>query len=647
MPVWGVKLSTTAALTERMGRSTLKGHMFARRQALGSFGKVGTLGFALALAHVLCRTPVVDGAPPKPAVPEPLPWPTIAVKDIRPGMTGYGLTVFSGTKPERFPVRVVGVLPKHTSLMDIILVESDDPRLKHSGIVAGMSGSPIYFDGKLAGALSLGWAFSKDALGGVTPIGYMAADLSRPLRGRDHNHIALRTAESTATEGSAVAALHRGLPPSTRHLGSDPLLPATVPLLVSGLGPQSVETLQTVLSPYGIAVMQGGGSAAPTDSAPRSFEPGSAIAVELVRGDVSMQSIGTVTAVTGSRVLAFGHPMLNAGETYFPVATAEITSFMPSLISSFKFGHSLQTVGSLVQDRSAGIIGDTSMVPKTIPVTFSLNPLGQPSRTLRTEMVRHKLLTPILIGVIASQAVSTTASDVADALVRIDSTLKISGFPPLTQTDYLLASDGFSGKMLANSTGVRQLQEVLGNPFEPVLVESLDLKVELLYKPQVADLVSFSLPSDELQPGQIVPLRVMIRPFGQPPEFATIPVEIPRQLAGQTVKVEVQAGPQVKPELPSPDNLTDFVDNLRKGYSGKSLVVTLSTSDEGVTLRGRIVPTLPASVMATLRPGSSSRRGEVQKRLYRTVHDVSWVIQGKQELTIQIKDLRDDMRSAP
>ena len=199
--------------------------------------------------------------------------------------------------------------------------------------------------------------------------------------------------------------------------------------------------------------------------------------------------------------------------------------------------------------------------------------------------------------------------------------------------------------MLANSAGVGQLQEVLGNPFGPVHIEKLDLQVELLYAPQAADVVSFALPSDELEPGSTVPLRVAVRPFGQPLQFVTVPVQVPRALAGQTVKLEVQAGTSVKPEMAPPDNLTNFIDNLRRGYSGKSLVVTISTSDEGVNLRGKIVPSLPASILATLRPGASSRRGEVQKRLYRTVHDVSWVVQGKQELTVQIKEIRDDTRT--
>ena len=620
--------------------------MCARRQALGSLRKIGVAGAGLALSAALLGSTAVESASPKATSAMTMPWPTLPVRDVRVGMTGYGLTVFSGQKPERFPIRVVGVLPKHTSLMDIILVESDDPRLKHAGIVAGMSGSPIYIDGKLVGALSLGWAFAKDALGGVTPIEYMAADLSRPLRGRDYNHLASQTSVAERPL-SPIAELHKRLPTALGSLstGTGALQPVAVPLLVSGLSEPTMAVLRDAMSPYGIQVAPGGGTGSvPVASAPRTFEPGGAIAVELVRGDVSMQSIGTVTAIDGNRVLAFGHPMLNAGETYFPVATAEITAFMPSLVSSFKFGHSLVPVGALIQDRSAGIIADTSLRAQTIPVTFAISPLGQPSRTLRTELISHKLLTPVLVGVVAVQAVNVIASDVAEVAVRVDSTLQVTGHPPLSQTDYLFSTDGYSGKMLSNSMGVRQLQEILSNPFGPVHIEKLDLKVELLFKSQVADLVSFALPSDELEPGTTVPIRVAIRPFGQPLSFLTIPVEVSRSLAGQTVKIEVQAGSQVKPELAPPDNLTDFIDNLRKGFSAKSLVVTMTTGDEGVNLRGKIVPSLPASVLATLRPGANSRRGEVQKRIYRTPQDVDWVMQGKQELTVQIKELREDTR---
>ena len=582
------------------------------------------------------------GGPPQPVANENAPWPILPLKDVRPGMRGYGLTVFSGVKPEPFPVRVVGVLPKHTHLMDIILVETTDPRLKHTGIVAGMSGSPIYLDGKLAGALSLGWAFSKDAVAGVTPIEYMLEDMRRRLRGRDHNHMLLSDRGGTVHSSSPVRAMQQAF-----QAGFDPSKQVAMPLLVSGLDGEALRLLSDAVKPCGLTVMQGGGSGTLDGAGPRSFEPGSAIAVDLVRGDVSVQTIGTVTAVAGSRVLAFGHSMLNAGELYFPVSTAEITTFMPSLVSSFKLGHSLHPVGVLVQDRVAGIVADTSRTAEMIPATFTFLSAGQKPKVLRTELAVHKLLTAVLAGVVGTQGINIATSDVADAVVRVDSTLKVAGFAPLKHTDHLFVTEGFSGRMLGKTTGLRQMQELLGNPFAPVRVESFELTVEVSWKPQAADLVGLSVPSDEIEAGQKIPLQVTVRPYGGALAFVTLPVEIPRTLAGQTVKIEVQAGPDVKPDTAPPNSLSDFVENLRKIHSGRSVAVTLHSTSEGVHLRGRQVEGLPASVLATLRPTATSRRGDVQKRLYRTVYDMDWVMAGKQELSVMIKDFDVEKRRTP
>lgn len=584
-----------------------------------------------------------NGAPTTPAETTRPPWPTISPRDIKPGMTGYGLTVFSGVKPERFPVRVVGILPRHTHMMDIILVESDDPRLRHTGIVSGMSGSPIYLDGKLAGALSLGWSFSKDPLAGVTPIEYMIDAATLPLRGRDYNHIS-RPARSSVESPPLTSEV---LPRAPNHMA--------LPLLVSGLDEAGLGFVRESVRPFGLSVVQGGGGTVDA-IAPRSFEPGSAIAVELVRGDITMQTIGTVTAIWGNKVLAFGHSMLNAGETYFPVSTAAITGFLPSMLSSFKFGHALHPVGVLLQDRTAGIVADTSLTPETMAVTFTIRTpgthgttgtTGTKSRVVRTEMARHRALTPALVGAIASKVVSVAAQDVAGAMVQIETTLKVTGFAPFKHTDTLWADEGLSGKMLANSTGARQLEALLENPFAPVSIESLDLSVDLLFKPQIADLVSLSLPSDELPAGDKVGLRVALRPYGQALTFLTLPIEIPRELAHQNVKIEVLAGAQAKPEIAPPNSLADFVENLRRSYSGRSLVVTLHSPDEGVSLRGQMLPSLPASVLATLRPAASSRRGEVSKRQFRSVHAVPWVMTGKQELTVTIAKPREDGRAKP
>jgi hypothetical protein len=243
--------------------------------------------------------------------------PTISVDQIKPGMVGYGLTVFSGTKPERFSVRVIAVMRNFLPKQDLILIQSDDPRLVHSGIAQGMSGSPIYFEDRLAGALAYGWGFAKDPLAGVTPIASMTKELERTLR---------PTPDGLATPAPVAAA------PSLEGLH-----PAAVPLQVSGLTADAVDELSKALSPYHLTPQQGGGAARAKKSAAKAglrFEPGSSIAVELIRGDISAVGTGTVTALAGDRVLAFGHPMFNSGQVALPIATSTVHTFMSSLNTS-------------------------------------------------------------------------------------------------------------------------------------------------------------------------------------------------------------------------------------------------------------------------------------------------------------------------
>jgi hypothetical protein len=589
---------------------------------------------------------------------------TILVRDVRPGMTGYGLTVFKGTVPERFPVRVIGVLHRLMPQTDIILIESEDARLKHSGIAAGMSGSPIYLDGKLAGALAYGWTFNKDAVAGVTPIEYMLAEAARPLRGR--SSMPMAEAER-APKGDGVlvvtpprvlaqdeprqplrslgeeplpAGLARLLPPPVLRSSDPRLVRAAVPLALAGVSERVLDGLRSLLEPYHMTPLVGGGNAPPDARArgPAGFEPGGAIAVQLIRGDISMAATGTVTHVAGDKVLAFGHPMFNAGEVYFPVATAEIVHILSAQSSSFKMSRPLAEKGTLLQDRPSCIVADTSSRTPMLPVQVTVRSSGLPDRPMTTEVASHRALSPLLMSMVMAQAVQQAAPDVTDAVVRIDSRLEVRGYAPLVQTDHMFLSDGLSPKALLLSSAMRQVIELLGNSFSPVRVERLDMQVSVEYKPEVAEIAQVALASDELLPDTRPSLYVTLRPYGGVPTVRAIPFEVPRALAGQVLKIEVAAGAGVKPDVAPPENLGDLVENLRKGYSSRQLVVTLSTGDEGVTLRGRVVPGLPGSVIATLRSGSVSKRGEIHKRLVRFAVDAGLVVQGKQELSVAVKD---------
>jgi hypothetical protein len=574
------------------------------------------------------------------------------LSEVRAGMTGYGLTVFKGTKPERFDVRVLSVLHNFLPKQDIILVQSDDPRLLHSGIVAGMSGSPIYIEGKLAGALSYGWHFAKDPIAGVTPIESMMADLKRPLRGRLATPVSEAANEPrgrrrrddvvaarAATNVSDRSPLLARLPLPSLPEGQEPrLVRASVPLSLAGFGAAAFAELTKMFEPFHMVPLQAGGAGRGDNSGPSRFEDGGSIAVELIRGDVSAAGTGTVTHVDGNKVLAFGHPMFNVGEIYLPIATAEIHTFLSALSSSFKMASPLREIGSLVQDRQAGIIGDTSQHADMIPVHVRVGGPGRPEQDFHFEVVRHRFLTPMMASTVVSNAASNAASDVADATILVKSNLAVRGYKPLELVDQIYSPDGVSPRTLAMTTGLKAISDILFNPFAPANLDKIDIDVSVDYKADVAEIVGVALNSDELEPGSRPNLYVTLRPYAGTEYVKAVPVDVPRALAGQTVKVVVSAGNMTKPDVAAPESLGGLIDNLRKGYDATSIVVGLETPDEGVTLRGSVIPDLPGSVIDTLRPGASTRRADTFKRAARFVVPMRGIMQGKQEITVHIKD---------
>jgi hypothetical protein len=469
-------------------------------------------------------------------------------------MKGYALTVFKGTKPEPFNLQVVAVLRQFLPKQDVILIRAEDPRVQHSGIVSGMSGSPVYIDGKLVGAIAYAWAFSKEPLGGVTPIQTMLDERSRPRR-RSPDRPELAEAEPPAAPGEprglpAIAGLNAGG-------GSEPrLVRASVPLSVSGFTARTVAELTDEMRPLGMVPMQGGGGRAMgAASGPGRVEPGSAIGVELVRGDMSMVGTGTVTWTDGKTVLAFGHPMFGIGEVYLPLVDAEIHSFMPSMAQSFKMSSPLHEIGVLQQDRASCIMGTldghTSMMPVEVRVT---GPEGK-TRTFKAEVARNKRLTPLLASTVVANAVADAEPDVTDTIATVQAKLAIKGRPTLEFRDQVFSTEGISGRALSASHGLRAVGELLFNPFEPVILDRLEVDVQVQLKRDVAEIVGLGLPSGTVRPGETVPVRVTMRPYAGAEYVETVSVKIPAVLAGQSVRIEAASGSMVKPEVAPAENL--------------------------------------------------------------------------------------------
>ena len=596
------------------------------------------------------------------------------LSEVRPGMVGHALTVFQGTKPEPFKIKVISVLRNFLPKEDVILVRAEDPRVAFSGIVAGMSGSPVYIDGKLVGAIAFAWSFSKEPIGGVTPIESMLAERARPRRSGEEvlvrggtlpgieappakaptpspGPIPATPTPSAATpklgprasaefDPSASWARQLGLPPvaSPGPTGEPRLIRASVPLAISGFSARTVAELADELRGSGLVPMQAGGGRKPGPLMAGHVEPGSAIGVELVRGDMSMVATGTVTYVDDSHVFAFGHPLFGIGEVYLPMVDAEIHAFLPSLSQSFKMSSPLHEVGTLVQDRQSCIIGNLDARTTMLPVDVRVLGPGAEPRLFHAEVARNRRLTPVLASLVVGNAIAHAEPDVADMIVTVSSKVGVKGFAPLELRDQVFSPDGVSARSLSLSRGLRAMGELLVNPYQPVVIDHLDVDVQVQYRRDVAEIVSVALPGVEVRAGDTVPLRITLRPYAAPEYVEIVPVVVPRTLAGSTIKIEVATGAMVRPDVPAAETLRGYIDNLRKAYSASSIVVTMHTQDDGASLRGRLIQGLPASALDTLRHTNQTRRAASFRIADRTVFPARQLVSGKQELSVLIKD---------
>jgi hypothetical protein len=601
----------------------------------------------LALFAVLVSSPLwaAGGTPTrlKAIVPSGPPSAILPLADVRPGMVGQALTVFSGTKPEPFKIKVVAIMRNFLPKQDVILIRAEDPRVEFSGIVAGMSGSPVYIDGKLMGAIAYAWSFAKEPLGGVTPIESMLAERSRPRRVKEETLAQRDFHGGGGGDPDVPSALARGmglpsLMPSAAVGSEARLIRASVPLSVAGFTPRTFADLEQELRPTGLVALQAGGGRKRGPPAAGHVEPGSAIGVELVRGDMSTVATGTVTYVDGPNVFAFGHPMFGIGEVYLPMVDAEIHAFLPSFSQSFKMSSPLQEVGTLVQDRQSCIIGDLDTRTTMMPVEVRVGGPGVDTRVFRAEVARNRRLTPMLASLVVGNAITDAEPDVTDMVVNVTSKMNVKGYTTLELRDQLFSSDGISGRALSSSRGLRAMGELLFNPFEPVVLDRMDVDVRVEFRRDIAEIIGVSLPGDVVHAGDTVPLRVTLRPYAGNEYVETVPVVIPRTVGGDMVKIEVATGAQVKPDTAQAESLRGYIDNLRKFYTASSIVVSVQTPDDGASLRGRLLSGLPPAALDTLRPGNQTRRADAYRVADRTVFPSKRLVSGKQELMVFVRD---------
>lgn len=485
--------------------------------------------------------------------------PLMPTAELRPKMRGVARTVVRGTAVESFDIEVLSVIPGAGASGDLILVRASGPLIrKTGGIAAGMSGSPVFIDGRLVGAIGFGWAFADHSLGLVTPIESMLRALPEPRtehRGTTRRalqqpvYVAGRRIDEVAIASSLDGA--RSLERS--GAGTIAMIPLAVPLLVSGLGPRAAQLLTTELGPLGVTPIAGasGGS---TDARP-DLVPGSAVGVQLIRGDLNVLSIGTLTYRQGDTLLAFGHPFLNRGRTGYLLTGAIIHEVVQSASFPFKIGSAGAPLGIISEDRRAAIGGRVGILPPMVGIRAVVRD-GDRGRTVTvgTRIVRDPQLGPLLALISALEAVDRALDRVGEGTARVRLTLRGRGLDSVVRENvFYHPRDVGSAAMLELPEGLRLL---FSNEFVRTTPVDVTIEVDVQQSRQTAAVIEAEVDHTRVRRGDTIGVRVTFRPFQGTPETRTVEVVVPEGFPTGGATVLVRAGGRPMPEQGLPALLT-------------------------------------------------------------------------------------------
>ena len=449
----------------------------------------------------------------------------LPLSQVRARMQGYAYTVFAGDQVEKFDLVVVGVMPNFLGpKQSIILVELKGPKVEHTGVVAGMSGSPVYLEGKLAGALSLKLGiFTKEALAGVTPI----EDILHPP-------------EQSA--GMAAGAGQFALPNTAAAQGGLPngaaLQPIETPLVFSGFQPSALQPFATQLQSYGFVAAQGGTAEARPDDG--KLAAGDMAGMVLVQGDASINSACTVTAVRGDKVYLCGHPFLNFGDVQMPMARSRVVTTLSSELSSTKIVNMGGSIGTITGDHLTAVTGKLGAPPAMIPLDLTFA-MGSAEKKLHFEVVNHPKLTPLLVALTTFNGVSQNYLYGEGTTLHLTGEIRLKGHVPVLIENTVAPTDTMAPDSLPIALVVQNVfGRLFTNNFEIPAVEHITLRVESLPGRQSYTVDSAWLEKGEAAPGETLKVRVLLRPYRGAARIEETTVRVPDQMArGTTLRVLV------------------------------------------------------------------------------------------------------------
>ncbi|MDX6272423.1 MAG: hypothetical protein QOD28_3646 [Acidobacteriota bacterium] len=584
---------------------------------------------ALAFALMLSATAAITAQTPAKATAASVAAQTDArlfpLEDVRAGMKARAWTVFAGTEAQEFGVDIIGVLPGFPApRQSAIIGRLTGANAEKTGVFAGMSGSPVYIDGKLVGAIAFSFPFSKEPICGITPIKQMIDIFERQQGTTARNGGASRTMsfaklastdwqtdwpKAAVTGGTFAAPVAAGSP--LNALLGQTIAPIATPLVFSGISSEALSLYAPQLQANGLLPVAGVGGAASitplgkvTD---KTLPPGSSVSVQLVRGDYSLAAFGTVTWRDGERIYAFGHPFLGLGISDMPMSESNVVTVISSVNNSFKLSSAGQMVGSISQDRATGIYGMLGRAPKMIPVKINLHTSRDRTETYNYEVANDKFLTPILLNITIFSTIGSTERALGESTISLRGQINVAGQQPIKIERRFSSMN--AGAQAAASVAV-PMSALLSSGFDNVDIGQITLDITSTDERMSGTLDRIALDRTEVARGETVEVQAYVRTDSGKQFVQRIPVKIPADVPrGQLVLFVGDGGALQQASAAQnfvPLDLTQLVGAINKIKKNDRLYVKLFRVTSGAVIGTDEMPNLPPSVVATLNSDRTS-----------------------------------------
>ena len=556
------------------------------------------------------------------------------LEQVHRGLHGVAYTVFEGTQPEAMQVEILGVLRNALGPhRDMILARLQGSKPEYTGVVAGMSGSPVYIDGKLLGALSYRIGqFSKEPIAGITPIAQMldvrdiAGSPSRPML------------ETASLQRSASAGID----------ASADIHPIETPLSLSGFSPQALQPFRDRLAAVGLTAVDGVGGGSPDTKQPEPLVPGSAVSALMVTGDLEMAATCTVTYIDPKQLLACGHPISQSGGVSMPMTKAEVVATLASPLNAFKIINTTELAGAFNQDRASAIRGTLGEKAKLIPVTLSVDgpaSAGKKTETLHFSVIDDPQMTPLLVLLSTYQALLENNQYSVEMSYRVRGTIRTSTGQEVTLDSLAAPSELMPSAIGAVISLGDRFSRVYANRARTLKIESVNLHIDSVAGNNSLEIESAVSMRPSAHAGDIVMIDTVLRPFQQPPRHVQVPVTLPTALPSGPVRVVLSGAAELDRMLQAPSLLlqTGLDENatiaqLNAAHTNDAVYATILTPGAQAILEGRTLSTLPISMVNAMEPMRNSRKMTLngESAILASTVPLDGMVTGQQVVTIEV-----------